>query len=170
MSRRMWQPMKEEVKGICRDYKDVLLDMVRDAGERPVSAALKAYAVGAVVWASNHAPDMLEYQTQLAEASNDLGEVSDVIRKRSAFEHVARRTELMTLNQLDFYWLGPVSLILEREHERQLKIFKATHIPWARRIATLPERFVDVGFNHRWLWLEKVMVDYDIAEDDRAYQ
>ncbi|EGD81668.1 hypothetical protein PTSG_02382 [Salpingoeca rosetta] len=165
VSRRMWQPLRREVTAIARDYKDVLVDMWKDVGERPMSAAIKAYAAGAVVWASNVAPDMLEYRQQLAEASNDLGEVSDFIRRKASFEHVAKRMDLIATERLDYVWAGPVSLILERDHEKHLKLFKATSTPWVQFIASLPSRVLDVGFNHRWLWLETAMIDYDIPED-----
>ena len=81
--------MKQEVKDTVRDYRDVLKEIVVEAGNRPVTTALKAYAVGVAAWATKHAPDMLEYQYQLVEASTDLGEVPDPIRRQSSQDHVS---------------------------------------------------------------------------------
>lgn len=166
MSQRVWQPMKQEVKDTVRDYRDVLKEIVVEAGNRPVTTALKAYAVGVAAWATKHAPDMLEYQYQLVEASTDLGEVPDPIRRQSSQDHVSKRVQLLSLNQLDYLWLGPLSLVYKKETEERLKLFSATNTPWLRTISTFPSRVVDVGFNHKWLLLNAAMIDYDEPEDD----
>eukprot|EP01147_Barroeca_monosierra_P010250 gene10250-2406_t len=166
VSRRIWQPLKNKLQPIVRDYTDVLMEMGKDIRSHPFSSLSKLSVIGAFFWSANVAPDMQSYEDQVTIANADIGEVSESERRKSSFDHVARRAELLSQDRLDFMWLGPISLVVEREYPRSLKLFRATHsTAWFDSLLSFPRHIADVGFNKNWFMLQLAMVDYDISEE-----
>ncbi|PIK40313.1 hypothetical protein BSL78_22841 [Apostichopus japonicus] len=151
---------------IMRDYKSSTMDIFKDARDRPIKAAFYITGLSAIGYLGSTNPDEDSFDRALVDASNDLLQVSDLVRNQTSDSHTQDLLEMRNKGVLKRMNLGVCSIMWRDNYSRNLSLFDSTcthlKVPWKE----FPERIVDIGVHGRWLQLEKAMIDYDVNENE----
>ncbi|KAJ8040537.1 Mitochondrial import inner membrane translocase subunit Tim29 [Holothuria leucospilota] len=150
------------VMQILRDYKSSTLDIFTDARDRPIKAAIYITGISVVGYCWSKNPDEKLFDEALLNASNDLLQVSDLVRNPDSNSHLQDLLEMRNKGFIRRMNLGVCSLMWRDNFGTDVSLFdsscKHLKVTWKE----FPNRILDVGFHGRWLYLEKAMQDYDV--------
>ena len=154
------------LKVIAEDYKMVAIETAQDMKARPVKSSIILGILGSVGYLIATNPDETSYREHIISCSNDLLQLSDLIRNPSSDKHIhdimwaynQGRVRRFTLGVCSFMWIDHYSKDADI-YEAKCKHLK---VGWTE----FHKYIVDVGVNGRWLNLEKAMIDYDINPNE----
>lgn len=157
--------MWTQLKAAASDYAAVFSDMAATARQKPLRTAAKLTAVGSFAYVCSVAPSERDYLGRLAEAELDLIECGPLANPQ-ALQQVRQLRQLVGQERMDYYHLGPVSLMVVRPEGRAVRTFSATyHDTFWESLQHLQQQTVDVGFWHKWHRIEETMKDYDLPAE-----
>lgn len=151
------------------DYQYVLHEVGESIQARPLRAAGRVGLMGLAIGAYNVNPDGQQFKARLVEAHTDMMLLQENQRRREAWEHVDWLTELQSTQRLRFVNCVLFTVVMTAEHSPALSSFEATFWTLHAWAKALPARFIDVGFNSRFVVLERKLVDFDIPDDDDGF-
>ena len=153
-----------KVYHLVRDYKAVANAAVKYARDRPIKFLSQLGIVGLATYGWNQRPNMQCYSDQLFKSSNDLLQVSSLIRNKKTDAYVRDLITSYYHNRLVCKNLGLFSVIIQNDFPEDCDSYDKNCYYVQPRWTKLHERIVDIGLLGRWFILEKAMVDYDINE------
>lgn len=122
--------------------------------------------LGGLVHLAKHNPDENTFKQQLLENSIKVMQVGESIRNRETAKHLKLMRQSYNEGLVRRLNLGVVSFIWVDNYDSNCAVYKATCSYLKPRYVTFYERIVDVGFYDRWRYLDQVMIDYDVNEEE----
>ena len=154
---------------LYRDYKQAFIDVFKHIKEKPVKSGVQATLLGLASYSNIHNPDLDSYKETLFSASNEHSLISDLIRNKQSIKKVKWLMKLYSEDRLIRYNLVVCSVILQKKHstynDSVEKHCSTIDSRWVY-FEDWKERFVDIGYLGRWYLMDKIMIDYDINEDE----
>ena len=154
---------------LYRDYKQALIDVYKYVSTKPIRATFQLSVLGFCVYASKKNPDFQSYRDALLEASNQHSCISDIIRNKKSNSEIKKLMKLYSEERLRIWNFGIFSLIVINPYsgvfdgfEKQCTTVEARWVD----MENLKKRIADVGFMDRWFIMEKVMLDFDINDEE----
>ena len=155
-----------KVYHLVRDYKAVANSAVTYVRERPIKFISQLGIVGLGVYCWSQKPDMQSYADELFKSSNELLQVSSLVRNKASDTFVRDLITSYNQNRLTCRSVGVFSVILRNDFPDECDSYDKNCYYVQPRWTKLHERIVDVGILGRWFMLEKAMVDYDVNEEE----
>ncbi|EDQ88577.1 uncharacterized protein MONBRDRAFT_8926 [Monosiga brevicollis MX1] len=162
--RRIATPIKEGTQALIRDYRDVFVNMAKDARDRPFLAALKLAAAGTLAYACVETPDEHSFESRLMDSASDIIECAGVHNEKSN-NYVQRLMALRGEGRLGYLYLGPCAIMYEKRKKEGTEVFAADYMPWRLEIKWIWDHIIEWGYFQQWPQLEAMMVDYDIVDE-----
>ena len=153
---------------VVTDYAMVFKDFVKGIRDRPFRAAVKLSALGAVYFVYHENPDEQSYIDGLIENSNDLLQLSDLIRNPKSDHYIQELISYQNQGRLSRKNFGLFSLITVDEYGKDCDLYNTKCYYLQPRWHQLWKQVVDVGVLRHWYFLEKAMKNYDINEEELA--
>lgn len=151
---------------IMRDYKSSTVNIFTDIRDRPIKASVYITSLCVAGYLCSTNPDENSFDRALVNASNDLLQVSDLVRNQISDMHLQSLLEMRNKGVLRRMNLGVCSIIWRDNYGANLGLFdsscKHLKVPWKE----FPKRIIDVGIHERWLYIERAMIDYDVNENE----
>jgi hypothetical protein len=159
---------------IVTDYKDVAVDSVKSAKEKPFKTLTYGLGITSIVVFYKKNPDYTDYVHTRKELMNDILMCGSTYSRRSYF-YLNELNRLENLNQLEYKPCVFFSLIMVKKFSEfdatyekrctqlntpnKFNIFNVTNV-----VLKFVSRIVDIGFCDEWYFLNKSMKDYDVNE------
>lgn len=154
---------------LITDYKQAFKDLFVIVKTKPIRSAVQSIVLGGAIFANHKCPDMNSYTEHLLEASNEHGLISNLIRSRISYSEINTLMQYYSENRLTCLNFGVFSIIRIEPHS-------LTYDSVEKHCDVLSERWIymdtwkknvlDIGFLDRWYNLERIMLDYDVNEDE----
>ena len=151
---------------LVTDYKAVAKSAVIYIREKPIKFASQLGILGLCAYCSSQRPDLQSYADELFKSSNDLLQVSSLVRNKASDAIVRDLITSYHQNRLVCKNLGLFSIILKYDFPDECDAYDKNCYYVQPRWIKLYERIVDIGMLGRWFMLEKAMVDYDVNDDE----
>lgn len=154
---------------LYRDYKQAFVDVFNYMKEKPLRAGVYSTVLGLASYSNVYNPDFGSYKENLLTASNTHSLISDLIRNKQSIAEVKRLMKLYSEDRLTRYNLGVCSVVMQQKHSTYNDVFEKHCSSMQSRwvyLAEWKERIVDVGFLGHWYWMDKIMLDFDVNEDE----
>lgn len=149
-------------KTLFNDYKDVALDVFKEAKEKPLKAALIASSFTGVYYCAKHNPDEKNFRDAFLKAANEVLLVNPKSQNPKAVNHLNYIEEAYNHKLVRRLNCGVFSIIWEDLYSNMNDNYEA-HCDYTQlRYSEFTSRILDVGFLDRWWILSDKMVDYDI--------
>ena len=151
---------------LMRDYKAVANSAVVYVRERPIKfiSQLGLVGLGAYCWSQR--PGMQSYTDELLKSSNELLQVSNLIRSKTSEAFVRDLVTSYYQNQLTCKNFGLFSVILKNDFPNDCDAYDKNCYYMQPRWKKLHERIVDIGMLGRWFMLENAMIDFDVNNEE----
>ena len=154
---------------IVRDYKQTFIDTFKYAKRKPFLASVQLTTLGFTIFASKLNPNMESYHEQLLDASNKHSLVSDLIRNKVSSERLKCLMKYRSEDRLkisNFLIMSIVTLQMYPDgFDSYDRHCNTLHSRWLH-LRDWKSRIVDYGFLNRWYMLEKMMMNYDVNDDE----
>ncbi len=157
-----------QVYYLVKDYKAVFLSAFTYTRDKPLKVILQLTTLGLGSYAWNRNPNFTSYTDSLMESSNQLMQVSGLIRNRNSDSYVRDLTECFHQNRLRCRNFGIFTLIFKDNYGEECDLYDKNCYYMKPRWLSMKDQFVDIGFLGRWYQLEKAMIDFDINEEEFA--
>lgn len=154
---------------LYRDYKQAFVDAFQYARQKPVRVGIYSTVLGFATYSNVYNPDFGSYKENLLSASNTHSLISDLIRNKQSIAEVKRLMKLYSEDRLVRYNLCVCSVIMQQKHSTYNDSFEKHCSSIQSRWVYLKdwkERIEDVGFLGRWRRMDKIMIDFDVNEDE----
>ncbi|KAK9700497.1 Translocase of the Inner Mitochondrial membrane 29 [Popillia japonica] len=149
-------------KTVCKDYKDVAVDLKNDMKTKPAKSVLVLSGLGFTTFCAYHNPDENHFKNTFIKASNDVILIHPRMQRQETIEHLTFIEKAYNRNILRHLNLGLFSFIWIDNFSKDCHLFEA-HCPYLQlEYSTFPGRIIDFGFLNTWWVLAKKMTDYDI--------
>ncbi|XP_017775101.1 PREDICTED: uncharacterized protein C19orf52 homolog [Nicrophorus vespilloides] len=149
-------------KNVCRDYKDVAGDVIKESREKPSKAILIGSTAGLLVYCAKHNPNSTHFRDAYIKAANDVSLVHPSLTKEETMDHL-KYIEKCYNNQLIRHTsLGFISFIWVDNNSDKCAAFQTQCSYLQLKYSEIINRIIDVGFLDTWWMLAKKMTDYDI--------
>eukprot|EP00795_Rhopilema_esculentum_P008734 gene8734-14756_t len=155
---------------LVRDYKAVAISGVKYARKRPIKFGSQLIILGSCTYLWTKTPDMQSYENDLFDNSNQLLQVSSLIRNRRSESYIRELIECYYQGRLTCKNFGIFSLVMKSDFGNECDTFDKNCYYRQPRWTTLQERIVDIGFHGRWLFLESYMTDFDVNDEQFSTQ
>lgn len=153
---------------IFTDYKAVFKDFYLQAKEKPFRFLTALATFGGLYYIYEHNPDVNSYEDTLLESSNELLQISHLIRNPASDSYVQNLLKFRNQERLRIQSLGLLSLVWVSEFGPGCDLYEKHCYYTQPRWKTFPQKVIDVGFLGHWLFLEKAMKDFDVNEAELA--
>ncbi|XP_004209441.2 mitochondrial import inner membrane translocase subunit Tim29 [Hydra vulgaris] len=154
---------------LYHDYKQAFLDTYKYVRTKPIRASCYLTVLGFSFYAYKNNPNFQSYRDTLLEASNQHSCISDLIRNKKSNAEIKRLMKLYSEERLRIWNFGIFSLIMINPYSEVFDAFEkhcsTIENRW-NRVDTWKKRIVDIGFINRWILMEKIMLDFDINDDE----
>lgn len=153
-------------KNLCRDYYEVAEGVVQQTKDRPIRAAFYGLTGAATYYCAKHNPTQSDFLEQFRKHNMNLVLVHESCQKPETtqfFKFIERAHNQGLLRTLN---LGVLTLLWVHDYDEALGVYKAICTYTQPDYLNFHQRVVDVGFLDKWWKLEKVMIDYDVNENN----
>lgn len=151
---------------LVRDYKAVAKSAVTYARERPIKFLSQLGIVGLSSYCWTQRPDMQSYEEELFKSSNDLVQISSLIRNKNTDAYIRDLISSYYQKRLACKNLGLFSIIIKNDFPKDCDVYDKNCYYLQPRWIKIHERIVDFGFIGRWFILENAMLDYDVNDEE----
>lgn len=155
------------LKNVFNDYKMVYLDTIQDIRDRPVRAGVIGYILLSSAYLMKHNPNENDYVDQLIDSSNKLSRVPETTRKNVSYEYLRQIYDYNNQKVLRYQSFGLFTVVYRVNYGPELDLYQAqcNYLkPSWRTLFT--ERIIDVGILNRFHWMEHMLQDYDINDEE----
>ena len=150
------------IHNIYADYATVAKETCVDMKNNKVKTAVYLSLVGATFTLNKTKPTQQNFEEMLIGATNDLGTIPPSIQNPESRNAIMTLNELGSTGRLHYINLGVVTLVRETQKVKDVDIFvnKCSQVKphWTK----FHESILDIGVLGHWIYLEKVMTDYDV--------
>lgn len=153
-------------KGLCIDYRDVVLDVGKNIKEKPTRAAIYGSIGAGGIYCAKHNPDQTDFRERMLHHIGDMVLVDESCHNRASAQHLRFLEKCSNEGILRRLNLGVLSLLWLDNFDRAAQLYKATCTYTQPDYLTFRDRIIDVGFVGKWWKLEEKMIDYDVNEDN----
>ena len=133
---------------------------------KPLKASIYITAIGAIGFLIKTNPSEKDFQMNLMENANELSLVGQPIRSPKTERYINFLQDNFKNRKLVYINLGVCSFIYEDNYSQDVDVFFARCGKLKTRWLDFHKSIVDVGVIGRWINMDKLMVDYDINEDE----
>lgn len=159
---RWGQPLKR----IVIDYAEVSKDLAVDAKTKPVKYAFWLILGGILTTFYTRCPDLKSYRKEIIDYSNELGLCAESARNNKTKAYIDEVSNSLD-NDCMVYWnLGICALIIQQSHSLSCKNYLEICGYLQPRLWTFHRRLIDIGIWNQWITLNRVMIDFDVNEDE----
>lgn len=151
---------------LIRDYKAVAKSGVTYARDRPIKLLSQLGIVGLSTYCWIQRPNMQAYADDLFRNSNELLQISRLTRNKKTDLYIRDLITSYYQNRLTCQNLGLFSIIFNNDYPEECDAYDKNCFYMQPRWINIHERIVDFGFLGRWFMLEKMMVDYDVNDEE----
>ena len=148
------------------DYKTVFKESVAVMRKNPLKSAGTLAAVASTCYVYQSNPDERSFTDALMESSNNLLQLSGLIRNPESDREVQRLLKLNSEGRLRRQSLGLFSVVLEEGQSATCDLYEKHCSYTQARWAGLWGRVVDFGVLGHWVMLERAMLNYDVNEEE----
>ncbi|XP_031638590.1 mitochondrial import inner membrane translocase subunit Tim29 [Contarinia nasturtii] len=152
-------------KGLVSDYRDVFMDVIKQAKEKPIRAAIYGGLGASTVYSFKHNPSESDHIEQLRTYNTKMVLVDPVCQNKVSSQYLTFVERCHNEGIVRRLNLGIVSLLWLDNYDRALGLYKATCSFTRPELITWHQRIIDVGFLDKWWKIEEKMIDYDINEN-----
>ena len=150
------------------DYKAVFKDSYLYVKEKPLRSAATSGVLLGLYYLYHENPDVNSYEDALLECSNELLQLSHLIRNPSSDNYVQKLLKYRNQERIRVQSFGILSLVWVSEFGPSCDLYEK-HCEYVQpRWNSFPQRMIDVGILGHWYFLEKAMIDYDVNEAELA--
>lgn len=150
------------------DYKAVCKDSYLYAKEKPLRSATTLGVLLGLYYLYHENPDVNSYEDALLECSNELLQLSHLIRNPSSDNYVQKLLKYRNQERIRIQSFGILSLVWVSEFGPSCDLYEK-HCEYVQpRWKSFPQQMIDVGILGHWYFLEKAMIDYDVNEAELA--
>lgn len=154
-------------KNVAMDYEEATKDLFRGCRQKPIKASVIGGSLLTFWYLYETKPDEHSFRDAYIRMHHDLTLLPDSNRNKASQSHRDRVTRCENAKTLRFTSLAIATLVWEDRFDAQVGLFSA-QCDYVRPtyIDILQNRVIDIGFNGKWLSLEKAMKDFDIDPDE----
>lgn len=153
-------------KGLVRDYRDVFLDVGKQAKERPIRASICGALGASVVYSFKHNPNEADFIDQLRTYNTKMVLVAAECHNPATSEHLIFMERCYNEGIIRRLSIGILSVLWLDNYDRAMSLYKATCSHTKPDLFTWHNRIIDVGFLDKWWKIDEKMTDYDINEQN----
>ncbi|XP_057293048.1 mitochondrial import inner membrane translocase subunit Tim29-like [Hydractinia symbiolongicarpus] len=158
-----------KVFDLYRDYKQAFVDIYKHVKEKPVKVGLQLSMLGFATYCHLHNPDLESYKERLLAASNDHSLLSDLIRNKNSISSLKTLMKYYSEDRFKRVNFGVASVIMLQPHSHYYDSYEKhcpdTQARWIY-VHDWKSRILDIGVLNRWLFLDNIMVDYDVNQEE----
>lgn len=152
---RYWQHL-----GI--DYKDVFVNVVQQAKEKPLLASIYGAAGVGFYYCVQNNPSEEDFQMQLRNYNAEAVMVHESCLNETSVEYVKFVEKCYNQGILRYMSLGFISVLWLDNYDSNAALYKAVCTYTEPQYLTFHQRVIDVGFWNRWWNLRRKMKDFDV--------
>ena len=153
---------------VFTDYKLVFKELYQNMKAKPFRSACTLASLGGLYYVYEQNPDVNSYEDAVLECSNELLQISHLIRNPNSDSYVQNILKYRNQERLQIQTFGFLSLVYVTEFGPGCDLYEK-HCEYVQpRWKTFPERVIDVGILGHWFFLERAMKDYDVNEAELA--
>ena len=156
----------QPLKNILSDYVEVSKDVAKDARSYPLKYLTLGMFGCVITCVCRRCPNLKDYHSEIIEYSNEIGLCADTTRNSRSKGHVDDMSMLLADRYLQCINFGIFSVIIRRPSSAQCRNYHQVCAHLHPRVWTFHERVVDVGVWGQWLFLDKIMKDFDVNETE----
>lgn len=150
------------------DYNAVFKDSYLYVKEKPLRSATTLGVLLGLYYLYHENPDVNSYEDALLECSNELLQLSHLIRNPSSDNYVQKLLKYRNQERIRIQSFGILSLVWVSEFGPSCDLYEK-HCEYVQpRWKSFPQQMIDVGILGHWYFLEKAMIDYDVNEAELA--
>lgn len=150
------------------DYKAVFVDFCQYVKKKPLRSATTLATLLGLYYIYEENPGTNSYEDAVLECSNDLLQLSHLIRNPSSDNYVRKLLKYRSQGRIRIQSFGLLSVAYVSEFGPSCDLYE-NHCKYVQpRWNTFPQRVIDIGILGHWYFLEKAMKDYDINEAELA--
>jgi hypothetical protein len=148
---------------ILDDYYNVAKDVIRDAKDRPIKAAIVTSGIVTAAVAYKTNPDERCFTDQIISYVHDMGMVDPSVRHKPAYDHVHEMYTIWNQRRMRRLNLIFFSLMWQDDHTPDSGHYLSQCSYLKPSIASFfRDRVVDIGAFGRWRMLDHKLIDYDV--------
>lgn len=151
---------------IFNDYKVVAVETLQEMKLKPIKSSAYITAIGTVGVLIKTNPSESDFKVNLMENANDLSLVGQPVRSPKSEKYIKFLLDNFKDRKLIYVNLGVCSLIYEDNYTQDVDLYFARCSKLKVRWLDFYKSIVDVGVIGYWLNMSKLMVDYDVNEDE----
>ena len=154
-------------KNVAMDYEEATKDLLRGCQKKPLKATLISGSLLSFLYLHETRPNAENFRDAYIRMHHDLTLLPNSNRNKASQLHRDRVTRCENAKTLRFTSLAIATLVWEDNFDSQVGLF-AAQCDYVKPtyLEILQDRVIDVGFNGKWLFLEKAMQDYDVDPDE----
>lgn len=149
-------------KNVCKDYRDVAVDVVKESREKPAKATLIATGAFLTGYFAKYNPDKAHFRDAFIKAANEASLCHQDLIRDDVKEHLAFVEQSFNKDMLRYTSLGVMSFVWVDNFSQDVKKFDAQcdylRVGYLDRL----NRIVDIGFLGTWWCLTRKMRDFDV--------
>lgn len=149
-------------KSVCKDYKDVAVDVYTDITTKPSKAVCLGTTLAALTYCAKHNPNEQDYRDAYLHASNQLLLVHPSLQRKESASHlsfVEKNYNINCIRRFSFI-IGSIMWIDRYGPECNVYDAQCTHLQV--QYSKIRSRIIDIGFLDTWWILREKMVDFDV--------
>ncbi|KAK7579738.1 hypothetical protein V9T40_000367 [Parthenolecanium corni] len=161
------QRLKEHLKALVNDYKEVFVDCGRYVKEHPLKSGLWFSIGAAFLTCQSLNPSENTFRARVIEKSNELIFIGKSARNPEAEEHLQNIESYYNENQILRLSFGLFSVILRNFKSSRCDSFKENCSYIQPSYAEIVRNhIIDFGFLNKWWIFDRKMLDFDINPNE----
>lgn len=149
-------------KQLYFDYKEVALDVGREAKQKPLKTTFYGLLSGSTYLCVKNNPDETSFISQLRLYNSEMILVHESCHKKESAQHLKFLQQCLNAGLIRRLSLGVISFIWIDNYDETLALYKATCPYLKPKYLQFHDRIIDIGFWNKWWKLDEVMKDYDV--------
>lgn len=153
-------------KGLVKDYRDVFVDVGKQAKEKPIRAAIYGAIGGSAVYSFKHNPNEADFIDQLRTYNTQMVLTAPICHNSATSEHLIFLERCYNEGIIRRLSVGIFSVLWLDNYDQAMSLYKATCKYTRPDLLTWHNRIIDVGFLDKWWKIDEKMIDYDVNEQN----
>ncbi|XP_023703312.1 mitochondrial import inner membrane translocase subunit Tim29 isoform X2 [Cryptotermes secundus] len=149
-------------KNLCIDYKEVAVETVESARQKPVKALLICSGLAFIAYCAHSNPDEQNFRDKFLFHTNEMILVGEPIRNPQAVSHLKFLETCYNKGVIRTLGLGIINFMWISDYDKSSGLYQAHCEYLEPKFLTFHKRIVDIGFLGQWWILQRTMKDFDI--------
>ena len=157
---------KRSIKNIVSDYTETFKNFGSYYRKKPVKCSIFSSVLLLISFFTHYCPDADSYSDLITCNTNVICLISPKLRNRAAQREIFYLKQLQDEGRISTFPVGPCRIAYIRRTPLSNRLYSLNCKFLIPSNLKFYNRILDVGFMHKWWYIDRAMIDFDVTNEE----